>query len=173
MIVLGSVFAIAAVLTATVIGARMRRRVDASAPAGAVVAALDAGGLDALGAMVAPTVPPAPAVAAPPRDVDPPRPPLARPDSSRRAVEKPVAAGVDGPAVPERPATAAELASLYVAVGRQLKALGDERGPDAATDLWTLYTRIRIDDAFTDPVKRAEVDALLRQLHDQIVERSR
>jgi serine/threonine-protein kinase len=69
--------------------------------------------------------------------------------------------------------SAQRIAELYVAVGQQLKVLGEDRGAAATEDLWPLFRLIRIHDAIIDPEKRDETERVLRQLRDQVIERSR
>jgi serine/threonine-protein kinase len=65
------------------------------------------------------------------------------------------------------------IVQLYVAVGQALKILDQHRGSGATADLWPSFTRIHINDVIMDPAKRVEAERRLRQLRDQIAERSR
>jgi hypothetical protein len=69
--------------------------------------------------------------------------------------------------------TADDVTRLYVAVGSQLKAIDQDRGPAVTQDLWPVFLSIRIHDAITDPIKRNDVAQTLRQLQDQLAARSR
>jgi hypothetical protein len=77
------------------------------------------------------------------------------------------------PVKPAAAASPAAVAKLYASVGKQLKALDQARGSAATADLWLLYLRVRINDVIVNPVKCAEADALLHDLDDEIVRRSR
>ena len=68
--------------------------------------------------------------------------------------------------------SASELATLYAAVGRELKALDRSKGEDATIDLWPRYRWIRINEALgAAPAKRTEVASMLAELHHDIAAR--
>jgi len=70
-------------------------------------------------------------------------------------------------------ATAASVALLHAAVGTQLAALDQARGPAAVRDLWPLYLEIRITDVLGDARKLDDTGALLQYLRERIAYRSR
>jgi hypothetical protein len=98
--------------------------------------------------------PPAPALGPrpPPPTKKPPGPP---------AASKPAPAPVDAP-------TAADVAKLYGAVGRELKALDSAKGLDATIDLWPRYRWIRFNEWITTPEKRARITRELERLRADI-----
>ena len=157
-------------------GAFMAPRVPADAFTQEVAAPASDGGGDAPGASGGRA----------PRATSPPGPAGAgAPPSSTTAAQAPGASanppasagGSDGSPASSRPedqpVTAASVAQLYADVGQALKELDQDHGARATAELWPLFRRIRINDAFADPVKRDETTALLHRLRDQITDRSR
>ncbi len=72
------------------------------------------------------------------------------------------------PAVPAHLPSAAEVANLYGAVGRELKALDAAKGIDATIDLWPRYRWIRINEWIATPEKRAQITRELERLRTDI-----
>ena len=72
------------------------------------------------------------------------------------------------PATPPRrtapPPSAAEVATLYGALGRELKVLEDAHGMESTIDLWPRYRWIRINEWLGTPERRAKVARILEQL---------
>jgi len=66
------------------------------------------------------------------------------------------------------PPTAAEVAKLYGAVGRELSALETKKGMDATIDLWPRYRWIRINEWITTPERRAHIATQLVRLRADI-----
>jgi len=62
------------------------------------------------------------------------------------------------------PPSAAELANIYGATGRELKALEAQKGMDSTIDLWPRYRWIRINDMITTPERRARAAEMLERL---------
>jgi len=69
---------------------------------------------------------------------------------------------------PASPPSAAELASLYGSVGRELKALDTAKGQRATYDLWPRFRWIRLYDYLTTPERRQVAAALLGELRSEI-----
>jgi hypothetical protein len=125
------------------------------------------------GSALEPAAPRAPdEPSASPEHAGPPPPPAALPAPGRE-IARPSGQPIPLPAGPTATAVPAEVAELYAALGRRLKALDERLGSAATADLWPLYLRVRINDVITDPVKCAEADVLLRYLDDQVARRSR
>ncbi len=101
---------------------------------------------------------PVPAVDAAVKNVTPRPRPRPRPAT---AVVQPAA-----PVVTDT--SAAAVANLYGAVGRELKKLDSEKGSGATASLWPRYRRIRINEALATPEKRAEAQRALAQLRAEI-----
>ncbi len=100
--------------------------------------------------------------------VEPPPPPptttttkTPKPRQKPAVINKPVA-----PVVVDTSANA--VATLYGAVGRELKALDTRKGSGATSALWPRYLRIRINDMLTTPERRAEAQRTLAQLRAEI-----
>ena len=85
---------------------------------------------------------------------------------------KPVQA-VETKPVDTKPKTVdtAALVSQYKSVGAELKALEQNKGADAASDLQSRYRMIRIADAMSTQPKRDQAAALLSKLHGDIAAR--
>jgi serine/threonine protein kinase len=63
------------------------------------------------------------------------------------------------------PPSAAEVATLYGVLGRELKATETAKGMEATIDLWPRYRWIRINEWITTPERRTHVARLLERLH--------
>jgi serine/threonine protein kinase len=80
--------------------------------------------------------------------------------------KKPV---VTAPSAPiALPPSASDVAKLYGAVGRELKALDDLKGMDATIELWPRYRWIRINEWITTPQRRAQITQELERLRADI-----
>jgi hypothetical protein len=66
------------------------------------------------------------------------------------------------------PPSAAEVARLYGALGRELKALDAKKGMDATIELWPRYRWIRINEWITTPERRAQIARELERLRVDI-----
>lgn len=64
--------------------------------------------------------------------------------------------------------TAAEVATLYAVVGRELSALEAAKGMDATIDLWPRYRWIRINEWISTPERRAHIGELLERLRADV-----
>jgi hypothetical protein len=71
--------------------------------------------------------------------------------------------GKQGPGKATDP-TATTVASLYVAVGNELKAFSDANGQAPAADLWSRYRRIPLNDVLVTPARRQATTELLLQI---------
>src|SRR5690606_33338964 len=71
------------------------------------------------------------------------------------------------------PIDARTLAARYKAVGAQLRALEQAKGPDAVSDLWSRYRFIRIADAMSTQPKRDQAAAILAKLTREIASRKK
>jgi hypothetical protein len=67
--------------------------------------------------------------------------------------------------------TATAVADLYVAVGGELKAFSDANGQAAATDLWSRYRRIPLNDVLVTPARRQATTELLLQIRRDVAAR--
>ena len=83
---------------------------------------------------------------------------------SKRSIEETPAA----PIARAKPPTAAEVAALYGALGRELKSLETEKGMQATLDLWPRYRWIRINDWIATPERRAEATQFLERLREDM-----
>lgn len=91
-----------------------------------------------------------------------PRPsPPKKPAPTPPPATKPAPAHVNAP-------SAAEVAKLYGAVGRELKALDIAKGLDATIELWPRYRWIRFNDWITTPEKRVQITRELERLRADI-----
>jgi serine/threonine-protein kinase len=70
------------------------------------------------------------------------------------------------------PPSAAEVATLYGVVGRELKALDAARGMDATLELWPRYRWIRINEWIATPERRATIAQELTRLRTDIKSRN-
>lgn len=75
--------------------------------------------------------------------------------------------------VARQPPSAAEVATLYASVGRELKALDGSKGDQATYDLWPRYRWIRINEWLGTPATRSGATALLDRLRHDIKTRGR
>ncbi|HEX5062909.1 MAG TPA: serine/threonine-protein kinase [Kofleriaceae bacterium] len=66
------------------------------------------------------------------------------------------------------PPSAAAVAKLYGAVGRELSALEAKKGMDATIELWPRYRWIRINEWITTPERRAHIATQLERLRTDI-----
>jgi len=102
-----------------------------------------------------------------PEDIATPEPPalvaIAAPAKKLARVSSGSAAARTAPPTTAAP-TAAEVATLYSALGRELKALEDAHGMDSTIELWPRYRWIRINDWLATPERRTEVAQLLERL---------
>src|SRR5690606_37547631 len=85
------------------------------------------------------------------------------PRKSRSSLLAPLSAPVRAAAP-----TAAELAELYAALGRELRALEDAKGMAATLELWPRYRWIRINDWLATAERRSEAAQLLERLRADI-----
>ena len=72
-----------------------------------------------------------------------------------------------------KPIDPGALVAQYKSVGAELKALQQNKGVDAASDLWARYRMIRITDAMATQDKRDAAAAVLSKLHAEIATRTR
>jgi hypothetical protein len=73
-------------------------------------------------------------------------------------------AGSGSPAPAVVPPSASEIAKLYGATGRELKALETAKGMESTLELWPRYRWIRINDWIATPERRAQVAQILERL---------
>ncbi|HEY5951128.1 MAG TPA: serine/threonine-protein kinase [Kofleriaceae bacterium] len=97
--------------------------------------------------------------------VEPPRDPALA--MQRATPKKPASQSGSAAAAPEPP-SAAEVAKLYGATGRELKALDAKKGMDATIELWPRYRWIRINEWIATPEKRAQITRELERLRADI-----
>ncbi|HEY5924948.1 MAG TPA: hypothetical protein VIV11_24875, partial [Kofleriaceae bacterium] len=81
--------------------------------------------------------------------------------------KKPAAPGSGSAAAAPAP-SAVDVAKLYGALGRELKALEATKGMDATIELWPRYRWIRINEWITTPERRAHIADLLERLRVDI-----
>jgi serine/threonine protein kinase len=81
--------------------------------------------------------------------------------------KKPVV-GAGSAAKAVEPPTAAEVAKLYGAVGRELKTLDAKKGMEATIELWPRYRWIRINEWIATPERRVQIAQELERLRVDI-----
>jgi hypothetical protein len=116
-------------------------------------------------AELAPPSPVAPEPVAPePAAVEPPRAQVRRVARvAKPAVEQPT----PSPAAAQPP-SAADVATLYGALGRELKQLEETKGVDSTMNLWPRYRWIRINDWLGTQERRTEVTQFLEKLRADV-----
>ena len=111
----------------------------------------------------APSEPPAP-ITDSPLQIAPPKQPTKKPGatggSGNGSAQHPPPAGP----VPN----ASDIAKLYGATGRELKALEAKKGMDSTIELWPRYRWIRINEWITTPERRTQVAQILERLRIDI-----
>ncbi len=83
-------------------------------------------------------------------------------------VARTAAAAPPAPQPAAAPPSAEEVAALYGALGRELKALEAAKGMDSTMELWPRYRWIRINEWLGTPERRTQVAQLLQKLRDEV-----
>jgi hypothetical protein len=111
------------------------------------------------------TLPPSPTTTlpAPPNEIAPQQPGIG---GGATAPAKPAPAQIDLATI-----SAADVAELYGAVGRELKALEKTKGDEATFDLWPRYRWIRINEWLKTQDKRTSVATSLTRLRTDVTAR--
>ncbi|HEU4614049.1 MAG TPA: hypothetical protein VFS15_18270, partial [Kofleriaceae bacterium] len=93
------------------------------------------------------------------------------PHTQVRRVARVAKPAVDPPMPPPAAAqspSAAEVATLYGALGRELKQLEEAKGMDSTLNLWPRYRWIRINEWLGTPERRTEVTRFLEKLRADV-----